>query len=155
MQLCGCVYLSTSTLVVLKPPMNTEVSGVLVFPDSVLYLLLYFSEYTLHPLTSYSLSLSFLSLTSSGHRGFPYLGPWWLPPVPGMLPTEQLGGLELQQTGARVSASPSIGRLQENRRRGWTAALPPDYQADHNWFAHLPSRFSWRCCWIERRCGSW
>lgn len=75
---CVAVFtcLPLRCLLVLKPPMNTEVSGILAFPASVLYLLLYFSESTLHPLTSYSLSLSSLSLNSSGHRGFPYLGPW-------------------------------------------------------------------------------
>ena len=85
--------------------------------------------------------------------GFAYLPPWWLPLAPRLLRAEQLDGLQCQETGPGVSASPSIFKTPADTEGGEAAALPPAYWADHNWFSHLPSGFSWQCCLAERKYG--
>ena len=99
--------------------MISPVLGVSTLSAPVLYLLLPSSESTLL-LTSYSLS-DFLGPELSSPMGLAYLAPWWLPLVPGLLPAGQLDGLELQENGPGVSASPSTPKTPGDS----VAAAPP------------------------------
>lgn len=98
-------------------------------------------------------SLSSFSLCSSSPVGLPYLAPWWLPLIPGLLPTGEMGGVEFQETGSGVVYSPSILKTPGDTEGRVAAALPPVYWADHNWFSHLPSGFSWQRWLAERKYG--
>lgn len=61
-------------------------------------------------------------------------------------PTEQRDGVELQETDPGLCFPPSILKTPGDTEGRVAAALPPAYWADHNWFSHLPSGFSWQCC---------
>lgn len=50
--------------------------------------------------------------------GLPYLEPWCLPLVPGLLPTEHLDSLELQETGPGASVSLSIPKTPGDTEGG-------------------------------------
>ena len=124
----------------------------------LLFFLPPFLTYSFLPLNPPSPGLPAVSPSSSALSPnspvcFAYLPPWWLPLAPRLLRIEQLDDLECQETGPGVSASPSILKTPGDTEGKEAAALLPAYWADHNWFSHLPSGFSWQCCLAERKYG--
>lgn len=103
-----------------------------------------------HP-PALDVSRSSLSPFSSCSLDFPTLGHggcFWLQ---GCSPTDSWMGWRFRkQILESLLALPSQGSTLEVGPDCYTATSA---RADHNWFSHLPSGFSWQCCSAERRCG--